>query len=158
MNMTPADDLKPGRWVAITRCKNTSTVVTPFGESQMGDKYEQVTGQPLKLKAVSLPFICVSDGTYVFPVDLRQFDVKVLSSKYAKILSNISRQPDGNVVVLESTKDMKALPDNTGYRICPFCHSQAVVERMTENDRTWRLVCRECGFNGELPKDGEGAC
>lgn len=132
--MTPVDDLKVGQYVAIFNEKEPEFIPEGFA---VFSRESAVTGEPLLIKAISLPFMAVMDtsGSMV-PVDLRQYSVKRLKYTYVKAFESLMQYPDdedGEEVVLE---------DEPRKRICcPVC-----TERMVEcrDKHGWKFSCRNC--------------
>jgi hypothetical protein len=147
---TPVDDLQVGQWVAIVSSHEEEHDHSPWAMFRSRPK-EQVTGQPLKIVAMSLPFLAVTDGYRRFPIDVREVQVKKLDPKYVKAMKAKQRdyEPVGNSFAVPEPDKPKA--ESSGkHGLCPMCQSR-LIKRKTDGD--WFLACRECGFQGTLPKD-----
>ena len=167
--MTAVDDLHVNNWIAVT------TWAPECGISLFGTPIERsrpVDGQPLQIRAISLPFICVSDGFKRWSLDMRTCEVRKLHPKYVKMMKKQStnrqgggyQTRDGIPVVSLDEWAGNAVPDDTPTnksraepfkRACPICGGP-LVERLVAEDRTWVLFCNECQFRGNIPRDGEG--
>lgn len=140
--MTHIENLRVGQWVAITR--SVEEHVTAFGTCTHHD--EMVSGRPLKILAISLPFVVVTDGDDLFgPIDTRLCEFTRLSRSYVRCLVAGS-----SATILQRQKEHDA--QSTDARNCPMCNSR-LRERRIENG-IWELVCPECGFTGGLPPIG----
>lgn len=170
--MTAVDDLHVNNWIAVTSWEDE------FGISLFGtpvSRSRPVDGAPLQIRAISLPFICVSDGTYRYALDMRKCVVKKLHPKYVKMMMRNGHgaahgcgyvtkdgQPvvsladwcgnDNKVIDSDQRKIKSADPQK---RVCPICGCP-LVERLIQEDRSWVLFCKECNFRGSIPRDGEG--
>jgi hypothetical protein len=84
---TRADDLKPGMYVAIIyRAQpDTEPYTNMFGQTVRPTVYSY-DGQPLKILAVSLPFVCVQYEGKQFALDIREIAVQRLTPQYVKAM------------------------------------------------------------------------
>lgn len=90
--MTPADDLRPGMWVAIVGREEPeeetsgqwSFTAWPMARSTRSTV--AYTGEPLQILAISLPFLCVFGGGKRFAIDLRSRDVQRLSKRFVRAM------------------------------------------------------------------------
>lgn len=137
-----ADDLRAGQYVAIARSRET--VYGPFGSMEVDGR--MVTGIPLKVLAVSLPFLAVTDGTRRYSLDIREVELTRLTSRYVKQLTGVWKG-------VRSMKQRRT-PAVAGSRKCPSCGDR-LIERLVE-EGTWIFSCRRCGFTGGPPKLGKG--
>lgn len=130
--MTSQDDLYVGQLVAVTGHRERFQS-TPWSEPVERESRESVDGWPLRIIAISLPFICVDDGEDRFPLDLRQVMVQRVSKRYAEM-------------VREGVRGK--LPESTSVQgDCPVCGG-GLSHVMSESDMQWTYTCRECGFRG----------
>jgi hypothetical protein len=146
--MTPVDDLQVGQWIAIVGAKDAEPEFSLFGMCRPKSR-DVVTGQPLKIVAMSLPFVAVTDGYRRFPIDVREIQVKKLDPKYVKAMKakQSEWEPDGFAV----PEPEKPKSESTGrHGLCPMCGDR-LIQRKSDGD--WFLACRQCGFQGTLPKD-----
>lgn len=118
-----ADDMKVGQWVAVSR--STEMVYGPFGGSTVEDR--MVTGVPMQIVAISLPWICVRVDGRRFPIDTRICQFQLLHRSYVNSLKGIGRS-DGPFV----DEDEVVSPSRSGGGCCPMC-GERLVERLTEN-------------------------
>lgn len=146
--MTPIDDLHVGQWIAVVGEKKEEPDCNPFSLFRPS-KRDMVTGQPLQIVALSLPFIAVTDGHRRFPLDVREVEVKKLHRKYVQSMK--ARQKDWEPEGFAVPEPEKAKEESTGkHGLCPMCGDR-LIQRKSQGD--WFLACRECGFEGTLPKD-----
>lgn len=162
---TPEDDLRVGQWVAIHHDvpkDNGREEDSPFFFGYRQPQQSSVDGKPLKILALSLPFVAVTDGEQRFPVDVRETKLIKLSPKYVKMMNRraVRHQPlasdpfrgaldgAGRYAISEPAKAAKAAKDETPERACPLCRSR-LIERL--RDGRWFLACRQCGFEGGPP-------
>lgn len=151
--MTPLDDLKPGQWVAIFAVKERETTYDPFrGYRKEHSRSYPVNGKPLKILAISLPFVCVTDGRARYSIDVRDCELKKLSPHYVRVLTETESEMDecgDSFFVRESTpnkhrKRKRKKADTRG--CCPNCGTRLRQRRVDIG--TWSWVCNECGFIG----------
>jgi hypothetical protein len=100
--MTPADDLKPGMWVATVGKEQPEEEdssqfgvfsFNPFGGSSHRAEKVRFSGVPMQILAVSLPFICVIGDSKQFAIDLRVVDVQRLNRQYVRAM--LAKPPKG---------------------------------------------------------------
>jgi hypothetical protein len=109
------DDLKVGMWVAVTKNYKYPERV-------------EYNGCPMKIIAISLPFLCLSDGKdSLDTLDVRHIDLVRLNHRYVKAMLGVKKE-----------KQIKKV-------ICKRCHCDSFVQRSIGNG--FQLVCRECGLN-----------
>ena len=147
--MTPVDDLRVGQWIAVVDQKKDEGEQGFFWMTRSRTK-KLVTGQPLKIVAMSLPFIAVTDGFRRFPVDVREATVRKLDAKYVRAMKANQKdwELDASFAVAEPGKPKGESKGRHG--LCPMCGDR-LIQRKSDGD--WFLACRECGFEGTLPKD-----
>lgn len=149
---TPVDDLAVGQWIAITDMQEEQPDWSPFAMFRPQPRH--VTGQPLKIVAMSLPFLAVTDGMRRFPIDVREVKVKKLEPRYVKAMKASQKdwEPERTTrsafTVAEPEKPKEKSKGMNG--LCPVCESR-LIQRKTDGE--WFLACRECGFEGTLGKD-----
>jgi hypothetical protein len=91
---TPADDLKPGMYVAIVDSESNHNEPEPTGMFSFPFGFSSATsslavsynGKPLEVLAVSLPFVCVREGSKRFALDLRETRVQRLSTQFVNAM------------------------------------------------------------------------
>ena len=135
------DDLKIGQWVTII--ESYEVAYNHFEECIIFN--DMVTGAPLKVIAISLPFVVVSDGKYRFPIDSRECTFGRISPQYVKSLRGVKRKR-GHLVVEEKQRGSKITRDA---KACPNC-GERMIERLIRYG-AWKLLCKDCGFEGGLP-------
>lgn len=126
--MTAVDDLEVGQWVAITQEYDPQV-------GFFGGQINNVTGTPLKILAISLPFICVKDaGDKEWALDVRRFSLQKLSEEYVAAMQG------------KSPEEMKPAEQKVGpYGNCPICR-EPLKHRLLEGEREWKYVCDGCDF------------
>lgn len=148
--MTREDDLKVGMWVAITHeTPQDEAPHSPFGFGYPPPRNPQpnVDGCPLKIVAISFPFVAVTDGTNRFPIDVRETKVTKLDRKYVNAMTLPRRPGHPTAYCVDEPPPRTPEPLRDGLT-CPLCQER-LIER--HRDSTWRLACRQCGFEGGLP-------
>lgn len=87
---TRVDDLRVGMWVAVTATEEDVGPAMGFGTFGFGrgkpSLAPEVDGKPLKIVAMSLPFVCVTDGYHRHALDVRTVVFQKLSPRYVKSL------------------------------------------------------------------------
>jgi len=171
------DDFKVGQWIAVTDVYEK--MVQRFDEwgysyRTVFDRMNQyapvpVNGQPLKIVAINLPFIAVSDGTHRFPLDVRSANFVKLDSKYVKAMEDAVIQ-DGNdtsfsiAAAEEGADDVLVVDDGSPIRPnrfrpsapCPVCGGKLIVTGRLGSPESYE--CRSCGFSGGRGSDSEELC
>ena len=148
------DDLRVGKWIAI-ESDAAEPVENPFGDysffGRQSKKGSLVNGQPLQIKAISLPFLAVTDGNHRFSLDTREVRVCLLDPKYVKAMTQ--EKPVGTkargVAVPERRRKKKPEPVQERRRACPECggHLHEVCQ-----GGDWFFRCPDCKFLGGRPK------
>ena len=139
--MTPIDSLYVGQWVAVCgdrQAKPNSLVGTL-----------SFTGEPCKIEAISLPFICLSHGNHITTVDIRRFDLVRLKKSYVKKMTQAMAKREAMVAAIEEAEEDK--PHIIAEVNCPICGNQ--LQECDDEDRTdvIQLYCEKCEFLGFLP-------
>lgn len=153
---TRVDDLRVGMWVAITATEEPEPSPFGYGLGFPGSKPSLtplVDGKPLKIVALSLPFICVTDGHHRHALDVRNVAFQRLSPKYVKALLGRGLYTDEHgmyAVVDRDAKRKRKRAKAKDERVCPICG-----ERMHEllSNELWYLTCSQCGFRGGRHED-----
>ncbi|QDU61261.1 hypothetical protein Pan216_21150 [Planctomycetes bacterium Pan216] len=138
---TPIDCLREGQWIAITdeRDETSSCWNDSYIFHSPRPKKKNITGEPLRIEAISLPFLLVNDGQHLFAIDVRRVEVTLLRHRYAKIL-----RPS-------TEKDVVQMPIKQAQsKLCPLCQEK-MIERM-RGIGEWMLACKQCGFEGKVAK------
>ena len=144
MSLKP-DDFNVGMWVAIERDNAVETVAdNPFWFPNRRES--KVDGMPLRIVAISLPFVCVTNGNHRFVLDTREVQLCRLTPQFVKALTS-TRRLLGNDGVSFSITDRSTKPPKVEQheRACPICQDR-LIERYSAG--VWNLVCRQCGFCG----------
>jgi hypothetical protein len=125
--MTPVENLKVGHWVAIVDCKVRRRQEFP------------IDGRPWQVASISLPFVCLADGQYMFSLDVRSYDLQRLTTHYVKRIIDTSQCPH--------SPEHPTEPASRG--LCPLCGTK-LAEVLSGG--MWMFTCRQCGFRGAQPK------
>jgi hypothetical protein len=134
----PEDDLRPGLVVAVAGCADP---VPQPGDYAMPPQPMAYHGCPLRILAVSLPFIVVSTGAGVLSVDTRRWKLIRVSTAYVRACQMAIA---GNVAppLLPARRRPVTVPMQlTG--CCPFCHAK-LRQRWLGSGR-WETICPDCG-------------
>lgn len=154
--MTPIDSIYVGNWIAIIENKYLDNAC------YHGSVF---TGEPLKVEAISLPFICVDSNGDIIAIDTRQFCFQKLNSKYVnKFFEN--RKPKGKNPELKEEKKAPFDPwaassaavkggafpkswisDPSHELECLRCGDSMTIKEQSRNSLT--AVCENCGFKAE---------
>lgn len=158
--MTKVDDLSPKDWIAITAAHipeepgyDGMAFFMPRGRRPM-----RMTGAPLFVVAINLPFICVKDGSdKVFAIDVRVCEFQRLDAKYVGAMV-------GRELEKPKSKKRRKAEAELERQFCPRC-KQRMVERLhvpkkppttgTEISHDmklptlWYYFCKNCGWGGD---------
>lgn len=176
---THPENLKPGDWIAVVGHRDLDNqddepqmVMSMFGPSvSRPSPPPQYNGLPSKVVAISLPFICITDGKATEALDIRQIRVQKVSKRYAKAMI-AGRRSEGVWAARQNTTDVQDVADVFNMtasdivmsssdvltfkmpRTCPVCQEAEMKETLTEGEREWKLSCPSCGFTGTRPNEG----
>lgn len=90
--MTPADDLRPGMWVAIVGREEPEEepenpwALMAWPTTKKTKTTRTFTGEPFQILAISLPFLCVIGSGKQFAVDIRSVDVQRLNRQFVRAM------------------------------------------------------------------------
>lgn len=115
-----------------------------FG-SLRASKPLRFNGQPLELLAISLPFLCVTDGKQRFAIDVRDTNVRRLSPQYVRAMSEDRQSAD---FTKSRRRKKKEKPD---HKKCPRCGTRRVERLFQPGTGQWALCCPQCGMQ-DLPQ------
>lgn len=111
------------------------------------------SGQPLKILAMSYPFLSVTDGRVRYALDVREWGVRKLSDSYVKKMAGrFSSQHDGQMGLCEvdsSFGSSKKVMENPIGR-CPLC-GEKLHDKQRAGEGFWFKACGNCGFEGGMP-------
>lgn len=131
--MTAPDDLHVNQWIAVVKAPQPASR-SFFGWSEPDDEPTPYNGQPLKILAISFPFICVTDGTNRGALDVRAIQVQAVGEKYAQAMMGTPSQ----------TKKRRE-KDNLPGTSCPRCRGR-LKQTLKEGESEWKERCEECGW------------
>jgi hypothetical protein len=134
-------------FVAISHiAEEIETEEQPSFSSMMGfmipqqRKEKSYNGKPWVIEAISLPFVCLTDGRVKLGVDLRKVTLQKVSREYAKAMDLHKEERKGSIFDRNPPK-----PETRDSRQCYRCGSR-MVERLKHPGRgVWAVICRECG-------------
>jgi hypothetical protein len=142
--MTYIDDLEVGMFVAVLDQPDERPAHGMFAMFQPDDERPRrrysAAGEPLEILAISLPFICVTDGKRRFSIDTRVVSLQRLQSAYVKEMQR--RDEPG----AKRRRRKKEKPDP---QACPRCREKRIQTKSVGKD--WKFVCPRCGYDGEQP-------
>ena len=146
------DDMKVGQWVAITSETQADMSYSPFGFHPPVPS--MVDGCPLKIVAICLPFIAVTNGYERFSLDCREYTFTKLDKKYVQCMSFGRKQWNSETgrsrILIEEQCTSPQVDPAEGLNNCPMCHEGRLRQRYSQGE--WLIVCPVCGFSGGLPK------
>lgn len=126
------DDILAGQWIAVTSWRRERQACEWSWFEQPA--YPPLAGSPLKVIAISLPFLVVEAGGQIGRIDTREFSFARITDEYVAALS-------------VAPKQLKPGRRTDG---CPRCGSR-LIQRNTGTG-AWDRFCRECNaFVGETP-------
>jgi hypothetical protein len=146
--MTPVDDLKPGMFVAVVY-REEATPPPSWGPMYIESGSYRTSsspalgsnGQPLEILAMSLPFICVTDGKHRFAIDVRTTELKKLDPRYVKAMTEEKRE----VEFTHTRRRKKKAKDSPDSSKCPRCGSRLVQRVCKPGSGEWVDHCPQCG-------------
>ena len=149
--MTAIDDLHVGNWIAVTGDRDdTDTTSYPYPVYRPEPRF---TGEPVKILAISLPFLCIylPKCGMADTLDVRRVNVTKLHRTYVRRMleyPTVEAQEAGDVHW--SDDQAKPLPgqDSENKRPCPMCGGPMIERSVAGDSRGWHLFCKECGFSG----------
>lgn len=129
--MTAIDDLKVGMWIAVTKLH--------YSQCEWGHGPVAYGGEPLRILAISLPFLCVHDGEKVISLDCRIVEVQKLTPQYVRAMRQVQVRPPQ-----VRRKRRKRDP-----MLCPRCRCGRLIQRATtqSGEVVWDLYCTQCGYS-----------
>jgi hypothetical protein len=147
--MTPVDDLKPGMFVAIVDREDSAPepsgftmVYSGFGETSYSRHSSPSSdGQPLEIIAMSLPFICVTDGKRRFAIDVRTTYLKKLDPRYVKAMTEEQREAEFTATRKRKKRE-SAEHDSSR---CSRCGGRLVQRLVKPGSGEWLDFCPQCG-------------
>lgn len=171
------DDWKVGIFVAITSVvkyreeddasyterEHFTFQMMPMRRRERRERYD---GVPLEVMAVSLPFICVSDGKDRFALDTRDLVFTKLNKDFVAEMREGYRS-SGTVMrngervsksrIKQERKEKKRLKEEAKKdpSMCPRCFTKC-KQIMEKPGDPWIYVCEQCGLKRPLD-NGNGS-
>lgn len=129
--MTPIDDLNVGDVIAVV-CRKS-----------MPDDEEGFTGQPLRILAISLPFIACTDEEMCCSIDLRAWGVQRMTPEYYMAVRAFK----------QAREDCRDCQDEEKPEewddLCKRCGDRLVQRVILKPEGSeWHYYCRQCEFDG----------
>lgn len=133
-------DLRPGLAVAVSDSMDGRQAGewSPWGQPSQQVSY---TGVPLRIIAVSLPFVCATDGHHNISIDTRTHGFVRLRPSYVRAMKARPKP-----VIVQKPRKKKRKPDP---RQCPQCGNRCVEFLAEPGVGVWKLLCKQCGWSGE---------
>lgn len=165
------EDIKPGNWVAITAFDPTGATPSSIRHPTALDvnvprkdltlRITEYTGVPMKVLAVSLPFMLVQyiASAYVEALDVRTKRFTKLNKKFIKefgatwgtnILNQQNQQHPHSFTSQEEqhNEDDHGVMDLVPHEsLCPLCYNRLHEAQSTGPDTF--LVCTACGWSNQ---------
>ncbi len=143
------DDMHVGQWIAVIGEASSQHDDNPF--SFMRPRCTRVDGRPLKVMAVTPPFVAVDDGISKYALDTRELTFTRLDKRYVNQMSAHGRRAvineNGGVLILDRAPIKKS--ETKDHRDCPNCGESRL--RQVHRAGIWKLVCPVCSFEGGMP-------
>lgn len=159
--MTKIDDLNVGDFIVISGVREEDyqpawgSYDSPFGPPRQ-PVTPVLTGNPFRIEAISLPFLCVTDGHHRAGLDVRRFVFQRVTKEYVQAMvagrsdstifssrKTLERGDTHPLLVTGKKRKKKTKPDP---KACRRCGSKMIERRMPY--AKWQLVCPDCGFEG----------
>lgn len=136
--MLSANQLRPGMHVAVYKVRIQEYNGHPLSPEPSYD------GTPMKILAISYPFVCVNNGKDTFGLDIREYTLVRVHGTYVRHMA----------AKLTSRKRKKKVKKDP--KLCPRCGEGILVERWVMDpgsDSKWIIVCPICDSTGDpVPK------
>jgi hypothetical protein len=135
------DDLKVGMFVAV---------VGRLDGWDGPEDYADYAGKPMRIEAISLPFVAVECEGEMCAIDARVWRFGKISRAYAAAMGFFAEDCDCPACAPVQGNAPAAADD--GYRRCVRC-GERMVQRLTEAKakvKAWHHVCPKCGSDGGL--------
>lgn len=147
--MTKHDDLSVGDYIVLVECHEIEAYCpyNIYHEDFIPPKFD---GRPFEILAVSLPFVCVTNGPQTFAIDLHAWGVQKVTREYAKAMAHangcvtVERRKKNKRSVFAAAKQRQAPPDP---QACPRC-GHRMRQVLQAGGSGWFLICPQCNNNG----------
>lgn len=142
----PIDDLSVGMWIVVTDRVEES----PIDGSFFPTRRISFRGVPVRIVAISPPFIAVEDGDQTHSLDSREWGVnRVTNKRYIEAMKNYGQRDVGRARVRKEKKRRRQ--EEQDPRRCPRCGNRLVTRLMkVKNKHGWLTFCEECHLQGEF--------
>ena len=147
--MSKLENLKKNDWIIITE-----VIPVEFPSAIPGIDSQKIlpyscNGIPLKVIAISAPWIVVDDTRFKGTIDSRYICWTKANNEYRKALEDFKTQNESeNYKNLWYAKEVKTEEAKPNYKACPNC-GEALTTRKGPKS-TWWMICDNCKFKGEL--------
>lgn len=175
--MLAPDDINVNQWVVVLEYVDENQGYSDgydlFARNANSSSHPVTPGVPVQVRAISLPFVAVGDGSHVHVLDTRNAKLSLAHKKFVEVMSHrpprairsnsawinpfaswgagVSDWPhDYRALVEDKKPEPKVDPKESAKGRCPAC-GEIMVKFKREMSVHWGLRCRQCGFEG-----GEG--
>lgn len=151
-------DIKVGQWLIISESEEAPT------RSIWGPSRQTYDGFPFKVKATSLPFICVQlfhGATVTIDTRLHGF-VKARPQYVQALIDNVNGHPEANIerrqrpLRRRRRRELQPANEVVDPRTCNRCGNLCIQRMMTNvqtNQRQWCYYCENCNsVKGPVPQ------
>lgn len=155
--MSHIENFRIKDWVVILSIKEEEDTEFGFMPVRRRKRNYPINGRPLRIVAMSMPFVAVTDGEKRFSLDIRDCELGKVSQQYVRAFHQTNRiDAETQEVyfikeqgVIKSKKEKKK--DQRG--CCPTC-GYRLRERL-KGPGIWIWFCKQCGFEGGQTNDAD---
>ena len=153
--MTKPDDLKPKMYVVvhtILEDKDDEPEYSPWGMMFGGGRAPsrpKYDGKPWQVVAISLPFVCLTDGRVKVSCDTRTTVLQRVTREYALAMDTPAIPEARHASIFLARQPPPDAPDP---RDCPRCGHRMTQRLKTPGSGEWPLVCKNCESERPAPK------
>lgn len=134
--MTNIENLHEGDWVAIDSVREDDHEFAGMFSNQL--RRTSFDGTPLRIMAISPPWIAVAHDGKRFAIDLRKYGVRKLDDRYVAAMIGVG-EPVG-------------IPGSHVPRKCPSCKIDMSYVKFEKRDGWWWL-CNKCQRSEEANRN-----
>ena len=150
------ENLHVNQWVVVTDyVGDDADILTAYVSSGREESRPSIDGSPLQIRAMSWPFLCLSNGLYRFSLDVRTTRFCVAHPTYVRMMRGQGHDDDddpywlikvGHIEEEEEDEDPEPQKRQSRKNICPVCEGPLKLKGRAYEPMP--LVCEECGFRG----------